>query len=324
MSKMKHITGSLAFFAGLTGLLFLFSAAVMPRQDGYNVIEIEKKINALEKETEDTIDVIVVGDSETYSAYNPLQLWKEQGITSYICGTHAQRLCDTVSVLKSSFELQSPKLVVLETNCLFRYAGVKPQEEDKIRNVAEKVFPVLRYHNRWKQILPLIDASEQKKIERESIRKGFKLRTDVLAYNGGEWMFETDERKKFGEMAEDYLKEIYELCEENQAELILVSTPAPDNWTYAKHNSVSDWATEHEVEFLDMNLLHQEMQIDWTKDTRDGGDHLNFEGARKLTRYFGNYLKENFELTDHREDVHYSSWDEAVENSGMKPYLGKD
>lgn len=317
MDRVKNIAGSVVFLSGLIALLFFLSAVVMPRYEGYNVIEVEKKLDALAKEPENTIDVIVVGDSETYSAYSPLQIWKEHGITSYVCGTNAQRLCDTLGVLKSSFETQSPKLVVLETNCLYRYAGVK-QSEDWMRNEMEKVFPVFRYHNRWKQAFAMVDTEEQQKQERESIRKGFKLRTNALPYEGGEWMVETDKRAEFGGMAEEYLMEIYKLCQENNAELVLVTTPAPKNWTYAKHNTVSDWALEHNVTYLDMNLLHEDMQIDWSKDTRDGGDHLNYKGAKKLTSYFGNYLEENFELADHREDEDYKFWNEAVKKSGMK------
>ena len=131
-------------------------------------------------------------------------------------------------------------------------------------------------------------------------------------------MKESDKRKAFGEKAEEYLTKIYELCEENEIELVLVTTPAPDNWTYAKHNSVSDWADENDVKYLDMNLNVDEIQIDWAKDTRDGGDHLNFLGATKLTAYFGSYLKDNYDLTDHRQDEVYSSWNEDLKNCGMK------
>ena len=43
-------------------------------------------------------------------------------------------------------------------------------------------------------------------------------------------------------------------------------------------------------------------------DTVDKGDHLNLTGARKVTRYLGNYLKENYELPDHREEQSYREW----------------
>lgn len=317
MDKIKKIVGSAIFLSGLALILAVLSAVIAPRGEVYNIIDVEKKTSYFSKEAKDTIDVIILGDSETYSAFNPLQMWKEQGITSYVCGTQAQRLCDTLSILETSLETQSPELVVLETNCLFRYAGVKPQMTDRTLYEVSQYLPVLEYHNCWKQLFFTINSSEQKKLELEHVRKGFKLRTDVMPYTGGAWMNESENRKAFGEKAEDYLTKIYELCEQNDMELVLVTTPAPDNWTYEKHNTVRDWADEKEIAYLDMNLNVEEIQIDWTKDTRDGGDHLNFAGATKLTAYFGAYLKGNYNLTDHREDDVYRSWNEDLENCGM-------
>jgi hypothetical protein len=318
MNKMKNVISCIGFLSGLLMLLVVLSVVLAPNGEVYNIVEVEKKTSSFVKLPEDTIDVIILGDSETYSAFSPLQMWKEQGITSYVCGTHAQRLCDGFSILKTSLETQSPKMVVLETNCLFRYAGVKPEMTDRTMYEISKVLPVFKYHNRWKQLFTAVDAKEQKKLEREHIRKGFKLRTDVVPYTGDEWMEETDERKKFGERAEEYLNQIHEFCKKEGIELILVTTPAPHNWTYAKHNSVNDWASANGVAYLYMNFEHKEIGLDWLMDTRDAGDHLNYGGAKKVSAYFGKYLKENYELTDHREDEVYSSWNEDLKNSGMQ------
>lgn len=65
------------------------------------------------KETNDTIDVVFIGDSEVYSAYNPMQLYGNYGFTSYVLATSAQRLCDTYSILKSMYKTQTPKYILL-------------------------------------------------------------------------------------------------------------------------------------------------------------------------------------------------------------------
>ena len=314
MKKWKNIFGSIVFLGGLAGILFLLSLALAPKGDIYNAVTVESKRKALLKEENDTIDVIVVGDSETYSAYSPLQIFKEYGITSYICGTSAQRLCDTISILETAFETQSPELIVLETNCFFRYAGSTQDVEYDILNDAAKIFPILKHHNRWKQYLGLADASDR---DIECIRKGFKLRTDTIAYEGGEWMKESDGRMEFSGLVDEYLEKIYALCEENGAQILLVTTPAPTNWTYEKHNSVNDWAQEKKIVYLDMNLKSEELNINWAQDTRVGGNHLNHNGARKVSRYFGSYLAEQFELIDHRDEEKYLSWKDAIENSKL-------
>jgi hypothetical protein len=314
MKKWKNLIGSVVFLGGLAGMLLLLSVILIPQGDVYNAVTVESKREALLKEEKDTIDVIVVGDSETYSAYSPLQIFKEHGFTSYICGTSAQRLCDTVSILETAFEEQSPELIVLETNCFYRYAGPNQNADNNVLNDFAKVFPVFKHHNRWKQYVGVAGTSHT---EIECIRKGFKLRTNTVPYEGGPWMKETEKRKDFSGLVDEYLLQIYELCEQNGAELVLVTTPAPTNWTYAKHNAVSDWAMKYEVKYLDMNFNHEEIGIDWTNDTRDGGNHLNYNGAKKVSAYFGEYLATEFELNDYREKENYLSWYEAIEKSGL-------
>ena len=97
-----------------------------------------------------------------------------------------------------------------------------------------------------------------------------------------------------------YLDKIAALCEENNAELLLVSTPSPKNWNYKKHNGVQSWADSHNITYIDLNL-EEKITINWKKDTKDGGDHLNYNGAKKVTEYMGAYFRENYDLTDHRE-----------------------
>ena len=48
-------------------------------------------------------------------------------------------------------------------------------------------------------------------------------------------------------------------------------------------------------------------------DTRDGGNHLNYSGATKMTKYIGQYLKDNYTLNDYRHDPHYEQWNKDYE-----------
>lgn len=318
MDKKKKIVGSVGFFSGLFILLAVLSSVVWMDGDVYNVIGVQSKIKHFSKLPENTMDVLIIGDSETYSAINPLQIWKEQGITSYLCGTQAQRLCDTYNVLKASLETQKPELIIFETNCMFRYAGIKPEMADKTLYELSQRFSVFKYHNRWKQLFSRINVVEYEELKLEHSRKGFKLRENIVPYTGGEWMKESDQRKDFAELAEGYMDKIYELCKEKNIEILLVTTPSPRNWSYEKHNSVSDWAKAKDLTYLDLNLYHKELQIDWSKDSRDGGDHMNFSGSKKITTYLSNYLNENYTLPDHRQEEIYSSWHEDLKNSGME------
>ena len=60
---------------------------------------------------------------------------------------------------------------------------------------------------------------------------------------------------------------------------------------------------------MEQNLEQDEIKIDWTKDTRDKGDHLNYTGSLKVTKFLAKYLSEK-NLPDHRDDEKYKSWNE--------------
>ena len=45
-----------------------------------------------------------------------------------------------------------------------------------------------------------------------------------------------------------------------------------------------------------------EIGIDFTTDTFDYGQHLNVQGAEKLSKYLGRVLDNRYNLDDHRSD----------------------
>ena len=116
-----------------------------------------------------------------------------------------------------------------------------------------------------------------------------------------------------------YLTKIHEFCRDNNIELLITAVPCPKLWNIGKHRAMSEWADENGVDFLDMNLLLDEIGIDWQMDTMDGGNHVSFEGSKKVTAFMGNYLKIHYSLEDHRGDSYYENWNEALEESELYP-----
>ena len=125
-------------------------------------------------------------------------------------------------------------------------------------------------------------------------------------------MKETEETKKIPKSNKLYVKIIKEYCDLNGIQFILYSSPSPVNWDMEKHNGIEKLAKELDVEYIDLNLMQDQIQIDWTKDTRDKGDHLNYTGSLKVTKFLAEYLNEK-NLPDHRNEESYKSWDELYQ-----------
>lgn len=296
---------TILFFAGLLAIMLGISKKIdrLYLENDNLVQSRNKSIYRILREKENTIDIVVVGDSLSYSSVSPMELWKEHGITTYVCGQPGQKIQETYHMLETAFANQSPKLVILETNTMFR--GAKSLEFKNIKDTLEEMminyFTVLRAHDIWKNFVVDTDYAEEN-------YKGFTFRCGVKAYKKGEYMQKTDRKAEMPDTVVFYMQQIVELCEKNNAKLLLLGTPSPVNYNYGRHNSIAAYAKEKNLDYLDMNLITKEIGINWKTDSLDRGDHLNLSGAGKVTKYLGKYLEQKYTLPDHRNEKAYDSW----------------
>lgn len=259
-----------------------------------------KNIIMLQKEPENTIDVIIIGDSETYNSFSPLKMWENYGITAFVGGQSGQTIQEAYSMLETAFENQSPKVVMLETNVMFRaQKGVQGMKNNLVE-IGNSWFPVFRYHDVWKPML-----LGNKYID--EVYKGFIIRNGIRPYEGGEYMIETEKKQQMTDMVSNYMERIIAMCEKHDAKLLLISAPSPINYNYKKHNTITEFAQKYNLNYLDLNLIINELGIDWNMDTFDKGDHLNLLGANKVSDYTGKYLKDLYNLEDNR-NLNDSTW----------------
>lgn len=311
MKLNRNIIKLFCFILGLVlilqGLSFAFE-----RREGiymYDAVAVRNMSNKLDKEADNSLDILFLGDSECYSSFSPLHLFSEYGYTSFVCGTSAQRICDTYAILEAAFKTQSPKVIILEVNCLYRGITEDEDDSDKALRYLTNKFAVFANHSDWKRVAGKMAVSRNS-INNEML-KGFQVRRSIIPYIGGQYMYETDMVNEIGADIDEYVDKIEELCKENEASLILVSTPSPRNWSYEKHNGIAKVASRLNLCYLDLNL-EDSIDIDWLNDTKDGGDHLNFGGAVKVTMYLGEYIGENYLLTDYRDNPEYQSWKDCM------------
>ena len=144
--------------------------------------------------------------------------------------------------------------------------------------------------------------------------KGYQFTTAVFAANTEGYMKETDEFAPISVRKRAYVESIKSYCDDNGAKLIFVSTPSTINWKTPRHNSIQRLSEELGVDYVDMNLLNEQIPIDWEKDTSDKGDHLNYFGAKKVTAYLGKYLSNTGLVNSHKDDQTAKRWNDDLEN----------
>ena len=116
----------MAVFLGIALVLLTGASQVLKPKDNTPASGIkEPETRAIYTERENSLDVIAIGNSDIYAAYTPMQLWKDYGLASYVCGEPGQRVYEAYYLLKSVLEHQSPRVVVYETDEIFQNSDIR-------------------------------------------------------------------------------------------------------------------------------------------------------------------------------------------------------
>lgn len=258
-------------------------------------------------EPKNSIDVLILGDSNAYSACSPMYIWNKYGIPTYVAAEGFQNVTGASNLLDEVLTCQKPKLVVFDVNMLWTGKTTLKKVENNLKNMAYKYLPLAQYHNRWKT-MDVKDMFDAKEYTYRSASRGQYLSMDVKPFTGQSKMAKTDAVEDIPEVSRVLLDKLISKCNENGIKMMFVETPTAKSWNYARHNAMVKYAKQKKIDFVDMNTLEGKYAIDWSTDTRDGGRHLNCEGAEKVSAYLGKYISEHYSFKDKRDLEKYVDW----------------
>lgn len=288
------------------GMLLGASYVLMPKDNSKEAGMINPKANGFLAEPSNSLDVLFVGDSEAYSSFSPLDMWNRHGFTSYVCSSPAQKTSYSFVLLRRALQGQSPKVVVFETNSFFKKVSIN----EVAVNALSEVFPVFEYHDRWKSITANDLTSPVRYTWKDSL-KGFRYSFKIKKADASSWMVESSRVASIPGINKTIISLMVDYCREHGATPVFMSVPSTKNWNSERHNAVEGLAQELGVDYVDLNKGDTKVDIDWSADSRDAGDHLNYVGASKVSKVVGKLLDERYDLPDHRTESEYNSWNEA-------------
>lgn len=254
----------------------------------------------------DSVDLLVMGDSESYTSVSPMQLWEEQGITANVCGQPGQKIQNTYFMLRTALRIQSPKILLLETNLMFREPGPVAEIHAVLRKSLQNGISDFKYQTYQKTV-------NKGKWAGELCYKGFVIRGGVSPFHSGDYMKKKEKAAEIPGSVLNYMGAIRALCRRQGIQLVLFSAPSPKNYNYMRHNAIVSYAEKYGIPYVDLNLQVKELGMNWKTDSYDKGDHLNLHGAKKVTAWVGRYMKNSGGLTDHRGELAYRTWDEELQ-----------
>ncbi len=301
---MKNLFKSILFVTIFIIIYLCFSYLFLPKTNIEKFGLYKTSLYDILGEEPNTVDVVAIGDSLVYSSICPMEIYGNYGYTVFDCAEPAQVLQDAYEYYKVALESQKPKIAIIESNILFRDANKNPWY-NKLTKILKKSIPLVHHHNNWKKII----FSDLGLVNME---KGYRSNKNVRPSENKDYMKASNKTKTIPDANMDYLKKIIKLSEENNVKLVFIGLPSQKSWSYAKHKKMEEVSKEFGLEYINLNG-NEDLKIDWTQDTKDGGDHLNFYGAKKVSKFLGKYLRDTNLLEDHREDSAYSELNELYQ-----------
>ncbi len=330
----KNIIAVILLLAVLLGSVLLVERALAPNNSTFA---------GFYDEPRDTIDAMFIGSSHGMAAFNPAQIWQEQGFTSYNMYSWSQPAWVSYHYAIEAIREQDPEVIVVEAfSFAYDVSYIEGNTADGVSNEFAMSIPpslnrlqlafairqhqyvplslsemisFVRYHNRWGDIT-LTEMADNLFADRYSSNKGYGP-----IYTTEEFVpFAYEDKGTDTTMYPScrlYLEKLIDLSEEEGIPLVVVKAPyvmeEQDRGYLEEIKAVCAEAGVPYLNYMEEDLL-SEIGFDYRTDMAEHA-HINYLGAEKISRHIGEYLKTNY-----LSDVTYSQdtierWDEdsAVE-----------
>lgn len=299
-----------------------------------------ERFKSYSKEPKDTIDVLFLGSSPMLDDVNPNIIWHDAGITSFNISTIVNVPMAEYYTLRYALKYQKPKVLVFDLGGIadkrnpddqtweYTYRAVSHELPDKelsreMRKEASKLsdhraswyLPLLRYHDRWSDLKQQDFDSAYRRREYLAHQKGSATFAESIDQSW--WNEDLLSEGNSSEITDgnEYIDKIIKLCKDNNIQ-IMVLVPPQDSLIKEKVDIIEKTAKENGYNCILFKTKSsiEALGIDMSKDFSDSG-HLSDSGQIKFSKFVGTYLKEHYDLPDHRGDSAYESWNKSYKEN---------
>lgn len=295
-----------------------------------------------------TLDVVYVGTSATFSAYMPIVSYGEYGFASYDVCTNGMFENAMRFYIREIMKTQTPKVVVVDiAPFLFGHnTQTMYSASPEIPNTRYNTDGLRYSWNRFELVNAIVPNPMERfgfyfdislyhtnedadwslwEWKRYSETKGYSdlpLR-EVFDASARKEMLE--ERTPFIEPDMGYFMELLDQCASYpDASFLFVVDPMFYDEEHiqlsANVNYVRDLVLDRGFDFLDLNEYKADIEWDETFDYSLDFLHYNYVSAKRITKYMSEFLVNHYDLPDHRGDEAYRQWDALyqtfLENDG--------
>ena len=327
-SKTKTVVRVIAFLL-VAALLY----GALSRLLAVNDATEQQYVHSFYLEPKNSLDVMILGASETFTDYCAPLAWQHAGFTSYPLAVSAAQGTMYPSMLREAARRQTPGVYVVEVNGFlytaeerdeFSHAALRkwidtiPLSANKLDTIrtcipAEKrstyYFPLLKYHTFWKCAG---DIRRSLSLQQQARSVGYSYTKPFLSISM--FLTETDEipvrQQELDAFNEQSLRTFCETAKKLGIQNVLFAR-FPHRTVIENYDAVfaelEAVVQEYGYDFVNFDTQIDAIGLDPLSDFANA-EHLNVFGAEKFTPYLADYLTTHYDLNTAHSDKVTDEW----------------
>lgn len=323
----KELLRSVLFAGILVVVLWMLSSLF-----NFRDLQWANRFTTFQNLEKNTVDAVLVGTSGMDRYWINSKAYEEHGITLFSMSSDQQPSWMMKHILKEVEKRQDIRLAVIDMRPFIGdYKGSTEHQETSARRVLDELpffslnrleavkttiealqetdpegehhalsfyLPFVKFHSQWEDQSFLLDENDEK----FQPYLGFFIRDTVSTKGLSEFpvTVKTDEKAALEPVREKALYDLLEYLAKQDYEVLFVDTPHYiTEEEYARMNTLCDILDENGFKYKRYDV--EDGTFNLRAEFYNNG-HVNYWGAERFTELFSQYLKENYNLPDRRED----------------------
>jgi len=338
MKGKRLVVNIVSIMIMISILIFIYIAIVPISYFIRPIHEGRRNISGFYAEEKNTHDIIYIGGSAVYTYWQPLRAYNDYGFTSYnftVSNINAQSI---KYYIKEAQKTQNPKTWIVDLRP-FQYGDNKYfTEERTVRFVTDSLnysknrnelirasvknkssrfsfyVDFLNYKNRLPRVMLdyLLGKDTTPKYFIDNMHKnnlkGFYYYLNVYEISSFIDYSNITEELMIDKETNNVFIDLLDFCKEEDLNVLFIVHAYIQQEEHKKeYNYMKRVIEEYGFDFLNINDFYDEMNLDYQMDMYDD-NHVNCIGAEIYTDFLAKYLKNNYDLPDHRADENFKEW----------------
>ncbi len=301
-------------------------------------------ITSIYNEPSDSLDAVYIGSSNCYYYWNSLAAFEEYGITVMPFASGSQSITVAEYMITEAKKNHPNALFIVNINTM-ENDGVMddtsmhylldnmPFSVNKLKitkyltDIAglsfseslEYYLPIIRYHSAWDELSAANFGNSW--VDYKNSATASKYLKRITDISGG--YKTTDEETELTDFMYNSIIDLLDFCDNEKLNIVFVTVPQAraDIEEVKQYNAINSLISSRGYQVVDLLNSIELTDLDTETDFYNSR-HTNIHGSLKFTHYLAEYLVENFNFTDKRNDPEYASWSVALEKY-TKKYFDK-